>query len=313
MGKNLFIRKKFFVILMTLTMVITLVSCGDKDDKDTVDPVSSVDNELVGNYKCTGSDLNGNKFDPTGEWLELKDDGTGIMFIGAMESSFDWTLSGSEISLNTMEGLSYKAEVDKNEIILNTGMLYYFIKNESSEKSESSEVDPNKEENILMGAPPAGSIKLPSDWYGVVIVEDSIGFDLEDGRYDVYGTIDKDPAGDAFFELYLEMGNDITDDAILSMYIDEKDNMVLTPIIGEDDAWIMDMYLWEDDEAGLTTTYDKGALDINYIFDYGADKYLNCRFFVREDGTGWNEEVDPLPNNYDEYAKQNYKTNNGND
>lgn len=288
-------------------------STDSGDSTDAVDSADSVDSTLIGYYDCTGSDMQGTKLDSAGEWLELKDNGTGNWFLGATEDNFKWVLDGNEIKFDVeVDGqestLKYTATLDGDDIVLDTGMLYYFSKNENGGTSETTtepQGDSSQASNISWGDEPAGSIQMPSEWYGVAILTSCEGFDFEDKEYDIWGLIDFEN-GQPYIELY-----DVPDSKvypILSMYIDEETTDWLTPIIGEDDAWIAvdlasgnEQALNKDFEWALLTQYIEGSLDIyhTYIDDNGG--YADCRFFIREMGTGWNEEVDPLPPGYEEY------------
>lgn len=300
--------KKFTIFLLIVVIVLLLVACGNKDsisksdnlveeEKTTVQ--DSVDAALLGYYECSGCDLGGTKLEASGEWLELKDDGSGAWFLGATENAFKWTLEGNKINFDLEDvGLKYKATLDDKDIVLDTGMLYYFTKSDRLAKQSND----NKTDTI--GIQPAGSIQIPSKWYGVAIIEDSFGFDYE-GKFDVWGAIDIDSTGGTFFELYIEPAANPDNNALMSMYIDENEREWLTPIIGDEDSWLMGYYLKKEAEWDLLTMYDEGALDIYYTWDQGEDRYAECRFFIREYGTAWDEAVDPLPIGYAEYASKN--------
>lgn len=283
-------------------------------------PSQGAQSALVGFYEGTGSDMQGTKLDPAGEWLELMEDGRGKWFLGATEDTFAWSLDGSEIHFdvdvaNSDIKMAYTASLEGDKITLDTGMLYFFSKSGSPPAASSgspivtssgtSKASSGKKSTE--GIQPSGGIKVPSDWYGVFIITDSYGFELGDGQYDVWGSFDKDTSGPAYFELFLMADPKGPDDPegpdypVLSMYIDEEEKTWLTPIIGADDAWIMEQDLSEDDEWSLLTMYDKGALDIYYTCDDGS-RYAVCRFFIREYGTTWNEQIDPLPPSYADYV-----------
>ena len=276
-------------------------STSPTESAQTTAPAVSVDSALVGRYDCTGSEMDGFRMDPDGEWMELKADGTGIWFFGVTEEHFEWTVAGDTINFTYGDTqLDYTATLEEDQIILDTGTLYYFAEpggTPAPQPTESGETEKPSKGAIE----PAGSIQVPSEWYGVAILTDCVGIDYEDGSYDVWGTIDKDSVG-TYFELYLVPEATESEVPILSMYIDEEEQSWLTPIIGYEDAWAVGLYLTEEDDWALLTMYDEGALDIQYTFDNDDDIYAECRFFVREYGTAWDEAVDPLPASYDDYA-----------
>ncbi len=82
--------------LFPLIVLLILASCKSTMPTATDD----VNNSLLGYYECIGSDMQGNKFDPIGEWLELKADGSGKWFLGATEDNFKWTSNDKEINFD---------------------------------------------------------------------------------------------------------------------------------------------------------------------------------------------------------------------
>lgn len=308
--------KKITKLLLLVTMIFLLVACGNNESAPTSDDlvgnekVASTDlgnNSLLGYYECTGSDMQGTKLDPIGEWLELKADGTGAWFLGATEDKFKWTANKEEIDFDVEVagqefGLQYKATIEGDKITLNTGMLYYF------EKGRSAETQPNNNASTSEGIKPAGKIEFPSEWYGVAIISDCVGCDFEDDQFDIWASMDKDQDGNAYFEIYFGTDQEHINNPLLSMYIDSEEETWLTPVIGDKDAWLNGVYLDEDDEWVLLTMYDQGALDIYYTYEEEG-KHAEYRFFIREYGTAWNEEIDPLPYGYAEYAAEFYGAN----
>ena len=190
-----------------------------------------------------------------------------------------------------------------DEIILDTGMLYYFSKNGDTAKNPTTDGG-----SVVWKNQPLGQITIPSLWYGVAIFTDAEGFDQSEYEYDVWGIIEKDETGKPYFEVWLD--EDFSSSFLLSTYIDIQDSQWYTPTIGEDDAWlIIDpksadyQVLSSDDEWGLMAQYHNGSLDIYHTF-FGKDGgYADTRFFLREEGTGWNESVDPLPPSYQAYKQ----------
>ncbi len=286
------------------------------DPTESTNSTAPIDQANLGRYVGTGSEMQGTRLDPSGEWLELNGDGTGTWFLGATEDSFMWTIDGTEINFVLDVGLQYQATIDGDEMTLDTGMLYYFAKEGSAaaggvtdqptepteEPTEEFTEEPTEEPSTSGTVAPAGSIQIPGEWYGVAILSNCVGFDFEEAEFDVWGYVDTDTVGGAYFELYV-IGDESENEApILSMYIDATETTWLTPIIGEEDAWISDYYLSEEDEWDLLTLYNDGALDIYYDYDDGAGATANYRFFVREYKTAWDEAVDPLPPAYADYV-----------
>ncbi|HZJ86372.1 MAG TPA: hypothetical protein VFC83_04580 [Erysipelotrichaceae bacterium] len=277
-------------------------------------PNSSNADALLGRYECFDAKMQGNPFGASGEWLELHADGKGKWYLGAIVDDFTWKLEDDKINFDvTVDGststLQYSAIVDNDEIILDTGMLYYFSKNADTAKNPTTDGG-----SVVWKNQPLGQITIPSLWYGVAIFSDAEGFDQSEYEYDVWGIIEKDETGKPYFEVWLD--EDFSSSFLLSTYIDIQDSQWYTPTIGEDDGWlIIDpksadyQVLSSDDEWGLMAQYHNGSLDIYHTF-FGKDGgYADTRFFLREEGTGWNESVDPLPPSYQAY-KQIYATGN---
>lgn len=272
-------------------------------------PENIANNNLVGFYDCTGSKMNDNDLDPMGEWLQLEDDGSGTWFLGATENNFKWLADGSKINFDVevvgqTSTLQYTANVEDEKIILDTGMLYYFTKQDGNSEQTSTGFD--KGADVDWGKEANGEILIPSSWYGVAIFENCEGFDFEEIKYDVWAIFDIDSTGTPYLEMWLD--SELKTDFIFSMYIADRDKQWLYPVIGDDDAWIKvdsstqrEQTLTADDEWGLMAQYDEGAIDIYHVYNDEEGGYADCRFFIRENGIAWNEESDPLPPGFDNY------------
>lgn len=149
---------------------------------------------------------------------------------------------------------------------------------------------------------PTTSISRGNMWYGTMIVSNFEG--KGDGNYekDIIARIATASNGKDFFEIYTD--SNMSEESIqLSLYINLDDDR-FTPIIGDKDAWILDRYLESYDTTFFSPTLTNGALDMTYPYDDPNGKFT-CfvRFFLREDGTPWDEENDPLPPSYDQYKE----------
>ena len=184
-------------------------------------------------------------------------------------------------------------------------------------KEKVQEVDGESTEDFLEGSAvgnhlawgyrPSESITEPSIWYGVAQFTDVEGFNFEEIKYDIWGEIST-YEGQPYIELFMDMDHQTY--PILSMFINGEETAWLTPIIREEDAWITldpnsgrQQNLNKDDEWGLLTEYKEGALDIYHTYTDDEGGYAECRFFIREDGTAWNEASDPLPPRYEAYKE----------
>ena len=147
---------------------------------------------------------------------------------------------------------------------------------------------------------PTNAITLGKMWFGVMQVTDST--DNKDYEKDIIASIAATRDGRALIEVYTD--SSMSDDSLqLSMYIILNDDRFAADI-GDKDAWVFDRYLTEDDAAYFSPVLENGALDMYYHYEDPDDDYAcNVRFFLREDGTPWDEENDPLPPSYDRYKE----------
>ena len=147
---------------------------------------------------------------------------------------------------------------------------------------------------------PTNAITLGKMWFGTMQVTDST--DNKDYEKDIIASIAATRDGRAFIEVYTD--SSMSDDSLqLSMYIILNGDRFAADI-GDKDAWVFDRYLTEDDAAYFSPVLENGALDMYYHYEDPDDDYAcNVRFFLREDGTPWDEENDPLPPSYDRYKE----------
>lgn len=147
---------------------------------------------------------------------------------------------------------------------------------------------------------PTNAITLGKMWFGTMQVTDST--DNKDYEKDIIASIDATSDGRAFIEVYTD--SSMSDDSLqLSMYIILNGDRFAADI-GDKDAWVFDRYLTEDDAAYFYPVLENGALDMYYHYEDPDDDYAcNVRFFLREDGTPWDEENDPLPPSYERYKE----------
>ena len=147
---------------------------------------------------------------------------------------------------------------------------------------------------------PTNAITLGKMWFGTMQVTDST--DNKDYEKDIIASIAATRDGRAFIEVYTD--SSMSDDSLqFSMYIILNDDRFAADI-GDKDAWVFDRYLTEDDAAYFSPVLENGALDMYYHYEDPDDDYAcNVRFFLREDGTPWDEENDPLPPSYDRYKE----------
>lgn len=147
---------------------------------------------------------------------------------------------------------------------------------------------------------PTTSFELESYWYGTAIISNftpkSQAAESE-GTYDVWGYIGKGSNGRIFFEIYDD--SNLQSEPLLSLYVDLYGDYMQADI-GREDAWLFDIYLDEDAEDFFSPMLINGAMHMEY-YCTGENIAFDITFFLREDGTPWDEANDLLPPGYDEY------------
>ena len=79
--------KRLFALFMALTMVLSLAACGEKDHPN------------AGIYNAVSCEALGVELGCEGEWLELKGNGKGTIFLMGEEYKCSWTLEGENFVL----------------------------------------------------------------------------------------------------------------------------------------------------------------------------------------------------------------------
>ena len=300
-------KKRPLAILILLIFILSLAACGPNvEEQSTNHP------QPQGRFECTQYEKAEKGLQPIDEediyeYLTFNSDGSGL-WESALDSEFTWKGKGEKITIiepvgdteNTFYGLW-----DGEKFVLDVlGYERVF------EKEKPAPLHPEASSDMSWGIKPAGSIQIPSQWYGVAIFKNCVGFDFEKIKQDVWGFMEEEPGGKASFKLYLDP--EAKGHPILSMYINKEERAWLTPAIGENDAWLIvdpdsghQQDLDEDDYWTILAPYNQGAIDILHDYhDAENSQYGNGRLFIRELGTAWNEKIDPLPPGYDEYKKK---------
>ncbi len=320
--------KRIAAALMALMMIIALTACGSKGP------------DATGKYMCVSAIYSDGLGEPAGEWIELKNGGKGTYHDGDMDFEFEWKLSGETFNgkvllwglENPMDGtlkdgvITVKygdvdmrfekdganapaangAPVSDGEPTSNSGA---FVPSGFFDGVNVALTMDDAFAGAVAGGAggedggfvsPTTSIELGKMWFGVMQVTNFSGKGDGDYEKDIIALINETSAGRAFIEIYTD--SSMSDDSIvLSMYIDTYTDSFV-PNIGDKDAWVLERYLTEDDAAYFAPVLENGALDMSY--DYiDPDGKFTCtvRFFIREDGTPFDEENDPLPPSYEDY------------
>ena len=229
-------------------------------------------------------------------YLQLNADGTGTLALsGETPDSITYDLTSGMITYGTGETATLTVDGDTVSVYFETqDMKIVFVRDDNAEA-------PAADGSGGAFVSPTTEITIPSLWYGTARFFDFTGSNSDEKVEDIWGKIDYDTNGQPYFELY-EVPLDQRDsdtDAVVSMYIIE-DPQQLIPDIGNEDAWLIDIYLTADDADAYTVSLQNGALDIVVPYT-GSSGSCTCEFFIRVDGTPWDEANDPLPPGYDDY------------
>lgn len=307
-----FIKKSLIQVLMTLIIFLSFTACSNNSGSNGSSPGPE------GRFDCTHYEDYEKGLQPIDkediyEHLSFNADGSGLWEFG-VDSAITWKLKGDKITIvepvgdskNTFYGIW-----DGDKITLDVlGYERIFEKEEVKSPSTRQAATDAASNDMSWALAPAGSIQIPSLWYGVAIFKNCVGFDFDKVRYDVWGFIEEDSSGKVSFKLYLDP--EASGYPILSMYINQEETAWLTPVIGKNDAWLLvdpdsgnQQNLVEEDYWTILAQYKEGALDIVHdYYDGENSQYAKGRLFIRELGTAWNEMADPLPPGYDDYKKE---------
>ena len=327
--------KRIAAALLVLMMILTLTACGGNKNGAQDEP-----DGIVGSYALDCATIEGTDY--TYEQLDSYGmaDGTFIKF--SADGTGEFGLSGEEPESFTYDkatgGITFDSDdttaiftVEGGKVTLDyeaAGMTMVFVPDDAADSlsSAGSSAGANAGagdffngitvaatmDDAFAGAgggissgasgfvSPTNAITLGKMWFGVMQVTDST--DNKDYEKDIIASVAATRDGRAFIEVYTD--SSMSDDSLqLSMYIILNDDRFAADI-GDKDAWVFDRYLTEDDAAYFSPVLENGALDMYYHYEDPDDDYAcNVRFFLREDGTPWDEENDPLPPSYDRYKE----------
>ena len=128
--------------------------------------------DMMGWYRCIGSESGGVEMDPAGEWIEIESDTRGVVCIADQEYPFDWSFDGDVMNINEDAGVAYTASVENGVITLDTGVVYFF------EKVDSDAAAIEDEDLVAQDY-------WNGDWYGWWKIDSGYGSysDMDDGSY----------------------------------------------------------------------------------------------------------------------------------
>ena len=251
-------------------------------------------------------------------YIELRADGTGET---SMEEfvSFEWR-DGNFYALTdpNTPAMTYTREGDLLTIEFD-GMTMVFKRSDTKPEIDLSALggteEPTDGDGWLDGTEGTDGIEPPysyddgntyddlgnTNWYGWFRMENYKNVPNRDyfdtDTYDCWGYIGETSDGSHYFEVYRD---GMPDDPVITMWVNVYDDHIEPILDGSD--WVLDQHI-DDSEAYNFNIYPYNDCISLFMYDYEGDDGTACAvsFYMRLDGTEWNEELEELPPRYDEY------------
>ena len=140
-----------------------------------------------------------------------------------------------------------------------------------------------------------------TNWYGWFRMENYKNVPNRDyfdtDTYDCWGYIGESEDGSHYFEVYCD---GMPDDPVITMWVNVYDDHIEPILDGSD--WVLDQHI-DDSEAYNFNIYPYNDCISLFMYDYEGEDGTACAvsFYMRLDGTEWNEELEELPPRYEEY------------
>ena len=245
-------------------------------------------------------------------YIRFDQDGKGVIDFFDEKTEFEW--GKKELKLEDGSSLTYHydAKAESIELDYGEGKLLFVrsgqekggLPGASSAKKKMEGTEAEAGEALPTEAAEYGyseTLPYPSRWYGYARYTNFRGTEDQGNQeelYDIWAEIGYN-GEDPYFEIYDILDHNEDTSPLLSMWLKEDEHM-LRPTIGEEDAWLFDQYLTEEEEFDLLTSYHDGSLRI--CCQYGDEENgFDCEFFIREEGSAWDEQRDTLPPGYEQY------------
>ena len=231
-------------------------------------------------------------------YFELRADGTGETYMDEFVS-FQWR-DGNLYPLTdpNTPAMTYTREGDLLTIEYD-GMTMIFKRSDTK-----PEIDPA----LLNGGddfdPDDGNTYADlgnTSWYGWFRMENYKNVPNRDyfdtDTYDCWGYIGESSDGRHYFEVYRD---GMPDDPVITMWVNVYDDHVEPILDGYD--WVLDQNITKSDAYKFNLYPYNDCISL-FMYDYeGADgSACAISFYMRLDGTEWNEELEELPPRYAEY------------
>ena len=251
-------------------------------------------------------------------YIELRADGTGETYMEEFVS-FEWK-NGNFYALTdpNTPAMTYTREGDLLTIEFD-GMTMVFKRSDTKPEIDRSALEGTEEptdgDGWLDGTEGTDGIEPPysyddgntyddlgnTNWYGWFRMENYKNVPNRDyfdtDTYDCWGYIGETSDGSHYFEVYRD---GMPDDPVITMWVNVYDDHIEPILDGSD--WVLDQHI-VDSEAYNFNIYPYNDCISLFMYDYEGDDGTACAvsFYMRLDGTEWNEELEELPPRYDEY------------
>ena len=140
-----------------------------------------------------------------------------------------------------------------------------------------------------------------TNWYGWFRMENYKNVPNRDyfdtDTYDCWGYIGETSDGRHYFEVYRD---GMPDDPVITMWVNVYDDHIEPILDGYD--FVLDQHITEDQAYNFYLYPYNDHISL-FMYDYEGDDGSACSisFYMRLDGTEWDEELEELPPRYDEY------------
>ena len=140
-----------------------------------------------------------------------------------------------------------------------------------------------------------------TNWYGWFRMENYKNVPNRDyfdtDTYDCWGYIGETSDGSHYFEVYRD---GMPDDPVITMWVNVYDDHIEPILDGSD--WVLDQNITESDAYKFNLYPYNDSISL-FMYDYEGEDGTACAvsFYMRLDGTEWNEGLEELPPRYAEY------------
>ena len=244
-------------------------------------------------------------------YIELRADGTGETYMEDFVT-FQWK-DGSFYALTDPDtpAMTYTREGDLLTIEFD-GMTMVFKRSDTKPEIDPALLDGGDDEYDIDGTDEPDPPYTYDDgntyddlgntnWYGWFRMENYKNVPNRDyfdtDTYDCWGYIGESDDGSHYFEVYRD---GMPDDPVITMWVNVYDDHIEPILDGYD--WVLDQNITESDAYKFNLYPYNDSISL-FMYDYEGDDGTACAvsFYMRLDGTEWNEELEELPPRYEEY------------